>query len=267
MVVEFGNYQLDDEPTHVDRDAVWSFLSSQAYWARWRTRQDVERQLDSAWRVVGVYDVASDGRMVGFARAISDGVAFAYLADTYIVDADRGQGLGKELVRVMIDCGPGVSFRWTLPYLPMPTASMHNSGSFDQMTRTLSESLATAPSAEKVTIQWPRLRSTGPPSDMTLLAPLLLGTGRHRAVKINAQWGGSGREWQDLAVRPPVIAVCVLAVGDMENSPPSRPRTVITAMAAVQQSPRRVLGPPTAAPRCSAGAPNAPGRWSAQSAR
>jgi hypothetical protein len=85
VIIEFGNYQLDDEPTRVDRDAVWSFLSSQAYWGRWRTRQDVERQLDSAWRMVGVYDVAGNGRMVGFARAISDGVAFAYLADTYIV--------------------------------------------------------------------------------------------------------------------------------------------------------------------------------------
>jgi hypothetical protein len=114
MVIEFGNYQLDDDPARVDRDGVWSFLSSQAYWERWRTRQDVERQLDSAWRVVGVYDVAGDRRMVGFARAISDGVAFAHLADTYIVNTDRGQGLGKELVRVMIDCGPGVSFRWTL---------------------------------------------------------------------------------------------------------------------------------------------------------
>ncbi|MGH3783114.1 MAG: GNAT family N-acetyltransferase, partial [Pseudonocardiaceae bacterium] len=69
MVIEFGSYQLDDEPARVDRDAVWSFLSSQAYWGRWRTRQDVERQLDSAWRVVGVYDPADGGRMVGFARA------------------------------------------------------------------------------------------------------------------------------------------------------------------------------------------------------
>jgi GNAT superfamily N-acetyltransferase len=114
MVIEFGAYQLDDEPSRVDRDAVWSFLSQHAYWARWRARQDVERQLDSAWRVVGVYQKASSGRMIGFARAISDGVAFAYLADTYIVATARGQGLGKELVRFMIDCGPGAGFRWTL---------------------------------------------------------------------------------------------------------------------------------------------------------
>ncbi len=94
MVIEFGGYQFDDEPTRVDRDAVWLFLSSQAYWARRRTRQDVERQLDSAWRMVGAYEAAGDGRMVGFSRAISNGVAFANLADVYVVDTARGQGPG-----------------------------------------------------------------------------------------------------------------------------------------------------------------------------
>lgn len=124
MVIEFGGYQFDDEPTRVDRDAVWLFLSSQAYWARWRTRQDVERQLDSAWRMVGAYEAAGDGRMVGFSRAISNGVAFANLADVYVVDTARGQGLGKGLTRVMIDCGPGVGFRWTSHTALMATASI-----------------------------------------------------------------------------------------------------------------------------------------------
>ena len=114
MVTKFANYQLDDEPTRVDRDAVWSFLAEQAYWGRWRTRLDVERQLDSAWRLVGVYEAGSGGRMVGFARAISDGVAFAYLADVYVETTARGRGLGKELVRFMIECGRGASFRWSL---------------------------------------------------------------------------------------------------------------------------------------------------------
>ena len=75
--------------------------------------RDFEAQLASAWRVVGVYETAS-GRQVGFARAVSDGVAFAYLADVFILPDARGAGLGKELVATMIDRGPGASFRWTL---------------------------------------------------------------------------------------------------------------------------------------------------------
>lgn len=108
-----GDFELDDDPGRVDRDALWTFLTTEAYWGRWRRREDVERQLDSAWRVVGVYASAT-GRMVGFARAVSDGVALAYLADLYVSADARGHGLGKALVQVMVDDGPGADFRWML---------------------------------------------------------------------------------------------------------------------------------------------------------
>lgn len=113
MRITLGRYELDDDPERVDQDALWAFLSREAYWGRWRTRDAVERQLASAWRVVGAYD-AETGGMVGFARAISDGVGFAYLADVYIAAACRGKGLGVALVEAMIERGPGASFRWTL---------------------------------------------------------------------------------------------------------------------------------------------------------
>ncbi|MBN9101881.1 MULTISPECIES: GNAT family N-acetyltransferase [unclassified Pseudonocardia] len=105
-------YELDDDPERVDRDAVWRYLSTDAYWGRWRTREDVEKQIDGAWRIVGAYDL--DGRTVGFARAVSDGVAFAYLADVFVDPSTRGHGLGVALVKLMIDDGPGRDFRWTL---------------------------------------------------------------------------------------------------------------------------------------------------------
>nr|WP_307874870.1 GNAT family N-acetyltransferase [Frankia nepalensis] len=104
---------LDDDRDRVDRDAVWAFLSTEAYWGRWRRRADWEAQVDGAWRVVGAYE-ASTGRLVGFARAVSDGVAFAYLADVFVAEEARGHGLGAALVATMIDEGPGVCFRWML---------------------------------------------------------------------------------------------------------------------------------------------------------
>jgi GNAT superfamily N-acetyltransferase len=104
-------YEIDHDPARVDRDAVWAFLSTQAYWGRWRTRADLDRQLDTAWRVVGAY---VDGAQVGFARAVSDGVALAYLADVYVLAAHQGRGIGQALVAAMVDEGPGVHFRWML---------------------------------------------------------------------------------------------------------------------------------------------------------
>ena len=113
MRVRHGDFELDDEPGRVDADAVWAFLSTGAYWGRWRTRADLDRQLAAAWRVVGAYRVPS-GEQVGFARAISDGVAFAYLADVFVLPSARGAGLGTALVRTMVDAGPGADFRWAL---------------------------------------------------------------------------------------------------------------------------------------------------------
>ena len=113
VIFNIDGYELDDDPDRIDRDAVWHFLSTDAYWGRTRSRADFEAQLASAWRVVGAYETAA-GRQVGFARAISDGVATAYLSDVYILPAARGGGLGRELVATMIDRGPGSGFRWSL---------------------------------------------------------------------------------------------------------------------------------------------------------
>lgn len=106
-------YVLSDATERLDRDVVWQFLSTEAYWGRWRSRADVEEQIDGAWRVVGAY-VESTGEMVGFARAVSDGVGFAYLADVFVDAAHRGAGLGHRIVATMIDDGPGADFRWVL---------------------------------------------------------------------------------------------------------------------------------------------------------
>jgi hypothetical protein len=129
--ITVGQYELDDDPGRVDRDTLWQFLSTEAYWGRWRTRSVVEQQLDSAWRVVGVYDRAS-GAMIGFARAVSDGAGFAYLAE--------------ELVATMIDRGPGASFRWTLH--TSDAHGLYERFGFTQPDRTYLERPGTHPTPE-----------------------------------------------------------------------------------------------------------------------
>ncbi len=106
-----GSYELDDDPARIDPAAAAAFLTTAAYWGRWRAEPDIRRQIAEAWRLVGAYDEA--GAMVGFARAISDGGS-AYLADVYVLPAHRGRGLGKAIVAMMIEQGPGAGFRWML---------------------------------------------------------------------------------------------------------------------------------------------------------
>jgi len=106
-----GDYELDDYLGRVDADAAVAFLTTRAYWGKWRGAADIKGQIAAAWRVVGAYDLA--GAMVGFARAYGDG-GCAYLADVYVLAEHRGAGLGKAIVRMMIEDGPGAGWRWML---------------------------------------------------------------------------------------------------------------------------------------------------------
>ena len=103
--------ELDDDPSRIDVDAVHDFLSNHAYWAQGRPRETVERTVREASRVVGLY---ADGRQIGFARAFTDGVSIVYLADVYVLPELRGRGLGKELVREMVEGGPWADQKWLL---------------------------------------------------------------------------------------------------------------------------------------------------------
>lgn len=103
-------YELDDDRARVDVDAVHAFVST-AYWAEGRPRETVERLVREASRVVGLY---KDGAEVGFCRAITDGVSFAYLADVYVLPEHRGRGLGIELVKEMVEQAQFPKVKWLL---------------------------------------------------------------------------------------------------------------------------------------------------------
>lgn len=106
-----GGYELDDDPARVDVDAVHRYLSEESYWAAGRSRETVERLVRTAARVVGLYH---GDEQVGFARAVSDGVSVAYLADVYVLPDHRGRGLGKQVVRELVERGPYARVRWLL---------------------------------------------------------------------------------------------------------------------------------------------------------
>jgi GNAT superfamily N-acetyltransferase len=111
--MSLDGYEFDDSPDRIDRDVVWGFMSEQAYWGGWRDRDVVERQIDASWRVVGCY-TKPGGDMVAFARAVSDGISLAYLADVFVLPEHRGHGLGVALVDEMIERSAGPHFRWML---------------------------------------------------------------------------------------------------------------------------------------------------------
>lgn len=89
-------YVLSTDPTRLELDVIHGFLTT-AYWSPGITREKVQRAIDHSLPF-GIYP---DGRQqVGFARLVTDYTRFAYLADVFILEPYRGQGLGTWL----IDC-------------------------------------------------------------------------------------------------------------------------------------------------------------------
>jgi GNAT superfamily N-acetyltransferase len=109
-----GGFELDDDPQRIDVQAVHEFISGHSYWGRGRSRELTECAIRGSTRVVGLY---SGSEQIGFARAVSDGAIFGYLADVYVLPSHRGRGLGLELVRAIVDGEAGkfaVNVRWLL---------------------------------------------------------------------------------------------------------------------------------------------------------
>jgi GNAT superfamily N-acetyltransferase len=105
-------FELDDDRGRLDRRAVHAYLSGESYWAAGRSREVMDELIETAARVVGLY--ASDGRQLGFARAVSDGRTVSYLADVYVLEEARGRGFGLELVRFAVDEAPLRDTKWLL---------------------------------------------------------------------------------------------------------------------------------------------------------
>ena len=103
--------EVDDDPGRIDLAVVHDYLANESYWARGRPYEVVERLVQEAQRVVGLYD---GDRQIGFARAFTDGASLVYLADVYVLPEYRRRGLGVELIREMVDNGPLAGLRWIL---------------------------------------------------------------------------------------------------------------------------------------------------------
>jgi GNAT superfamily N-acetyltransferase len=91
-----GDYAISTDPKRLDVDFVHAFLV-RSYWAEGRSRERVAESIEHSL-VFGLYRGAEQG---GFARVVTDWVVLAFLADVFVIESHRGNGLGKWLVEVV----------------------------------------------------------------------------------------------------------------------------------------------------------------------
>ena len=92
-----GDYVVSADRTRLDIDAIYAFLT-RSYWAEGISHESVTAAIERSL-AFGLYHLDTQ---VGFARAITDYVTFAYLADVYVEEAHRGRGLSKLLLEAVL---------------------------------------------------------------------------------------------------------------------------------------------------------------------
>jgi GNAT superfamily N-acetyltransferase len=95
MIYEFqkNGYTISTDKTKLQFDVIHGFLST-SYWSPNIPMEIVKRAAENCL-VFGIY---KNDKQVGYARIISDYATFAYLADVFILESERGKGLSKWLM-------------------------------------------------------------------------------------------------------------------------------------------------------------------------
>jgi ribosomal protein S18 acetylase RimI-like enzyme len=92
------DFTVSTDPNRLDVEAIHAALS-QVYWSAGIPRETVARALRGSL-CFGLY---AGERQIGLARVITDAATFAYLCDVYVLPEFRGRGLGKLLMRAVME--------------------------------------------------------------------------------------------------------------------------------------------------------------------
>ena len=106
-----GEYTISTNSKRLDISIIHDFISNQSYWAQGRPIETVKRALDNSLNF-GLY---KNDQQVGFARVVTDFATFAWIADVFVLPEERGRGLSKWLMEVILSHPQLQGFRrWVL---------------------------------------------------------------------------------------------------------------------------------------------------------
>lgn len=94
---KLGRFELTTDKKRMQLDVIYRFLQK-SYWANKRTLEAIKKSIEYSLPF-GIFD---GDRQVGFARVITDYSTFAWIADVFIDEDYRGQGLSKWLMESML---------------------------------------------------------------------------------------------------------------------------------------------------------------------
>jgi GNAT superfamily N-acetyltransferase len=106
-----GEFAVSTDRRRLQFDVIHKYLSEESYWARGRTSVQTATAIENSLPF-GVY---KGENQVGFARVVTDYATFAYLGDVFILPEYQADGLGKFLMKTILEHPDLQNFRrWIL---------------------------------------------------------------------------------------------------------------------------------------------------------
>ena len=93
-----GDLLISTDKSLLDRAYIHQFLNERSYWAKDIPLETMNRSIEHSL-CFGLYRA---GQQIGFARVVTDCATFAWLADVFIDESERAQGLGKKFVPAIL---------------------------------------------------------------------------------------------------------------------------------------------------------------------
>lgn len=97
--MDCSHIQFCDRKSRLDFNQLQALFKAGAFWAKERSIEDLSIAVANSEPVVSVWD---QERLIGFARATSDGIYRATIWDVVIHPDYRGAGLGRKLVETVL---------------------------------------------------------------------------------------------------------------------------------------------------------------------
>lgn len=97
--MDCSHIQFCDRKSKIDFEQLQELFNESAFWAQGRSIKDLSIAIANSEPVISVWD---GERLIGFARATSDGIYRATIWDVVIHPDYQGAGLGRKLVETIL---------------------------------------------------------------------------------------------------------------------------------------------------------------------
>lgn len=101
FTIEHRGYTFTSDKALIPVDAVHAWLSKESYWVQDIPLDVVRKSFENSFTV----GILKEDELVGYARLVTDYATLAILADVFVTEVHRGQGLSKKMMELIMDLG------------------------------------------------------------------------------------------------------------------------------------------------------------------